>query len=319
MFRAKNLSLASLFLGIASVAAADSLQNINPVLKLFSHVESALTSLNPRPVPCPSTLPTSEFSQLTKTQKLTIEQITSIFENSTPAFVYEYIEDIDDGAGITTGRVGFNTNEGDLLDIVKKYLALKPKEPVQPLAAYVPCLEKVKGSAQYDCLYSDVDPNVRATPQWKSEGLKNSGFGLAWVQAAKDPIMQKVQDDHVEKTFFTPAVEWTKKLGLRSPLSCAIIYDTLIQMDTLPQMATLTQNQFATTHSGRTIPQTPEEERDWLRLYQVVRKADLSKTPVGASTTSRVDALGQLLDSGNMSLNLPLSFTYAGEHFQLGK
>ncbi len=38
-------------------------------------------------------------------QKLTIEQMTSFFENPTTEFQYDYVENLDDGRGFTVGRI----------------------------------------------------------------------------------------------------------------------------------------------------------------------------------------------------------------------
>jgi chitosanase len=252
-------------------------------------------------------------------QKLTLEQITSIFENSTPDFVYDYLEDIDDGAGVTAGRVGFNSSAGDLLGVVKDYLSVKPTTPKQPLSDYLSCLDSVQGTGNYKCLYPDVEPTAMTTPVFKSQGLLTVDFGLAWVTAAKDPAMRQAQDHFVEVNYFQPAMDWANQLGLQTALGDAMIYDTVIQMGILPEMTTKTQSQFAATHQGRIQPSGRIEETEWLRLYQLIRKAKLSETPVGAATTSRVDALSQVLDSGNLDLTLPLSFTYCGGDFRLEK
>src|SRR6185437_9800653 len=58
---------------------------------------------------------------LTARQVTRIEQLTTVFENSTTTFRYDYVEDLGDGRGYTAGRVGFCTGTGDLLDVVERY------------------------------------------------------------------------------------------------------------------------------------------------------------------------------------------------------
>ena len=55
-------------------------------------------------------------------------EITSTAENSTVDWTqqYTYIEDIGDQRGYTGGIVGFTSATGDMLDIVKNYVAIKP-------------------------------------------------------------------------------------------------------------------------------------------------------------------------------------------------
>jgi chitosanase len=50
---------------------------------------------------------------LTPQQHETIDQLTSLFENSTPILQYGYCEDIDDGRGLTAGRAGFTSGTGE--------------------------------------------------------------------------------------------------------------------------------------------------------------------------------------------------------------
>jgi chitosanase len=264
-----------------------------------------------------STLSEGSLSgEISDKQKLTIEQLTSIFENGTPDFDYSYIEDIGDGAGVTAGRVGFNTNAGDLLNVVIDYVSMKPKNNPPELAKYIVCLQSIVNTSQYACLYPSVSQADMATEAFKSDGLATVDFGKAWEEA-QDRDMKKSQDRFVEASYFNPAKEAANSFGLKSALGLAMIYDTVIQMDSLEQMAAYTQSQFAPTHGGRTTPQNSREELDWLKIYQAERKSVLSSTPIGATTTGRVDSLDQILDSGNLDLALPISFTYDGQAFSL--
>jgi len=260
--------------------------------------------------------PAAAAQSLTPRQKTTIEQLTSVFENSTTDFRYDYIEDIDDGAGITCGRVGFTV--GELLIITERYAAAKG--PETPLAGYIPCLKKMGAdiSKDYSCLFPSVPKEQLAAPGFKLEGglISKADFGQAWVQAGSDPVMKKIQDDYVDETYFKPAVKEAARLGLRTPLGLAFVYDAMIQMDTDPLFAAI-QGGFAAMHFGRVTPRGETEEAEWLRLYLAERKKELSVTPAGAATTPRVDALGQILDDMNLYLTLPIEFRYVNEHFRL--
>jgi len=251
---------------------------------------------------------------VTPGQKLTVERITSIFENSTADFRYDYIEDIDDGAGVTCGRVGFTSSE--LLLITGRYVALKGADTA--LARYLPCLRD-KGediSADYSCLFPSVPKEKLTTPEFKKEGggIAAADFGRAWVEAGADPVMKKIQDDYTDETYFQPALKTVRALGLRTPLALAFVYDAMIQMDTEPLFAAI-GSRFATAHGGRVKPSGAAEETEWLRLYIPERKKQLSVTPAGAATTSRVDALEQILNTGNFKLTLPIEFGYCGGNF----
>ena len=56
---------------------------------------------------------TGQLHRLTSDQKRRAEELTSIFENDTIELQYAYTEDLHDGRGITSGRVGFTTRDGD--------------------------------------------------------------------------------------------------------------------------------------------------------------------------------------------------------------
>jgi chitosanase len=50
---------------------------------------------------------------VTPQQHATIDQLTSLFENSTPILQYGYCENINDGRGFTAGRAGFCSGTGE--------------------------------------------------------------------------------------------------------------------------------------------------------------------------------------------------------------
>lgn len=63
---------------------------------------------------------------LATAEKRRDEQLTSLFENSTPDLQYGYIQNLHDGRGLTAGRAGFCTGTGDFYEVVRRYTDLKP-------------------------------------------------------------------------------------------------------------------------------------------------------------------------------------------------
>jgi hypothetical protein len=254
--------------------------------------------------------------QLSPRQKLTIQQITSIFETGTPEFQYGAIEDINDGAGVSCGPVGFNGGELEL--IVSRYSAAKNGDTA--LAAYLPCLEKMgpRIMQDYSCLFPSLTAAQMAAPEFKTEGglISKVDFGKAWTQAAEDPVMRQVQDRYVEETYFDPAMKEADGFGLRTALGCACVYDAEIQMETGPLFAAVKKN-FAAAHAGREKPADIAEEAEWLRFYMDERHAELAGSSPSESTAGRVDSLRQILESRNFPLQLPLAFTYDGQSFSI--
>ena len=255
-------------------------------------------------------------SDLSAQQKLTVEQITSIFENGTSSFQYDYIEDIGDGAGITCGRVGFTGSELQL--VVSRYAA---KNPSTQLAQYLPCLQKMGDGIMkdYSCLYPSLNADELARSDFKTEGgtIGQVDFGKAWRDAGGDAVMRRIQDDYVDEAYFQPAMKLVASLGLTTPLSAAFIYDACIQQGCDSKFFQEVPRQFAAAHQGRANPQNLDEEAAWLNLYIPERKVELSVTPAGAATVDRVESLAQILGTKNFQLQLPMAFDYAGHHFKL--
>ncbi|MGV9249725.1 chitosanase [Streptomyces sp. NPDC003710] len=91
----------------------------------------------------------------------------SVFENGTTTVDYGYSENLGDGRGVTSGRAGFTTADGDALKVVRAYAEQRPDNP---LARFVPALERAA---------DDGDDSPGALP--------DSEYIAAWKKAAKDP------------------------------------------------------------------------------------------------------------------------------------
>ncbi len=260
-------------------------------------------------------LSTNCFAALTELQHQRIEQITSVFENSDPEFQYAYIEDIDDGAGITAGRVGFNSNCGSLLDIVKDYTDLKPDNQLAP---YLSCLSAIKNRPDYACLFPHVAANVAAKKRFRTRDLVHFDFGKAFVAAANDPIFRKVQDDNVENYIFQPALQVATKLNLHTALGIAMIYDTGIQTGYGGGMGMEGIISRMNTQ--------PTNEVDWMAAYMASR-LDTLRHPLRADGTRyevplyvsapRAEAFIEILKAKNYELTAPIKFKYFGQKFDI--
>jgi chitosanase len=227
---------------------------------------------------------------LTDTQKRRAEQFTSIFENDTIELQYGYVENIHDGRGITAGRAGFTTGTGDLVLVVERYAEAVPGNLLE---MYLPRLRKLAEEESDD-----------------TSGLK--GLKKAWREAAKDPAFRAVQDDIVDSEYFLPAMARADALGLRLPLSRAVLYDTILQHgegddpDGLPALIRRTNRK-----AGGSPADGVDEER-WLRRFLRVRRATLAHahdpaTREGwAEAVDRVDAFLDILEDGNVNLDGPI-------------
>jgi chitosanase len=119
-------------------------------------------------------------AELTKEQKKRCEEYTSIFENDTIELQYAYVENIHDGRGYTSGRAGFTTGTADALEVIKKYTA---KKPGNPLAKFIPELETLAKKSSGDVTHL-------------------SGYPAAWKECAKDAVFRQTQDEVSDEMYY---------------------------------------------------------------------------------------------------------------------
>ena len=233
---------------------------------------------------------TTSDGWMTQDQKRRAMQITSVFENGDPQFHYDYVENINDGRGYTSGRVGFTTGTGDAYQVVQRYT---DQVPNNQLAKYLPRLKELNNSE---------DDSVA--------GLE--GYAQAWAQAAKDPLFRQAQDNEVDEVYYRPAMKQANTLGLHTAIGRAIIYDTIIQHgegntpDSLGALITRTNT------AAHGTPATGVNELTWLQEFLDTRRADLAHAynfdtrEAWALSVDRVDALLALLNGGNLDLKGPV-------------
>ena len=250
---------------------------------------------------------------LTNDQHRRIEQISSVFENGTTEFEYGYIEDIDDGAGVTAGRVGFNTAHGSLLNLVKAYTEINPKNSITP---YLSCLTKIIHTSEYKCLFPSVSSDVLKTKEFRESLISHFDFGFDFIETAKEHLFVQLQDKIVEQDIYAPSIEWAKKLNIKSALGVAMIYDTILQTGAYGGMGLEGIISRMTSQ--------PTSEPEWLSVYMESRldtlkrpfKADGTRYDVAPYITwPRAEALIEILKTGNLDLNAPISFSYFNESF----
>jgi chitosanase len=56
-----------------------------------------------------------------------------------------------------------------------------------------------------------------------------SGFPEDWAAAARDSVFRAAQDTLADRLTFTPALDAARRLGIRTPLGVAVLYDTAVQ------------------------------------------------------------------------------------------
>lgn len=240
---------------------------------------------------------------LTKEQKHRTEELTSVFENSTPVLDYAYGEDLGDGRGITSGRAGFCTGTGDSVLVVKKYTDLKPNNI---LAKYLPeltALENKRINTNHD--QSDVS------------GLSKIGdFISDWANAAKDPDFKSTQDAIVDELYYQPSAKKADLLGLKLPLSRAELYDAIIQHGDGQDLDSIDSLIARATDKSGGSPKSQIDEKVWLDNFLSIRKATLSycykidSREEWSESYGRVDVFSDLVKDGNYYLDKPITIKH---------
>lgn len=251
------------------------------------------------------------------------DQLVSVFENGTTKIQYAYAENLGDGRGVTAGRAGFTTNDGDALQVVRAYT---DKKPDNPLARFVPALQRLADGDAADEDAADEPDGSGATDEADPDGpgtrtLPDADYIAAWKRAAADPVFREVQDAQVDDRYFDPAVRAADKAGVTSPLALAELYDASIQHgngsdgDALPALIRRTTAKVGTPAKAG--------EKAWLNAFFDVRVHDLTH-PVNADTADewrtsvdRVEALRRLAESGHQALDGPFTVTAFGSSYTI--
>ncbi|MCE0763439.1 chitosanase [Pseudonocardia kujensis] len=241
-------------------------------------------------------------------------RLTSTAENSTVAWwdQYEYVEDIRDGRGYTGGLVGFTTATSDMLELVERYAGARPTG--NPLAPYLPGLRACAefGETVDQAAYGRDGAGASVA----ADRHLGPAFLTAWVQAARtDPVFRRCQRDLRDEVYWRPALEAAVADGL-GPLGRALYYDTLVNHG--PGEAGSGDGSFTDIRS-RTPGARPVDggaEAVWLAAFLGRRSAVLTEwgdnPPDG-----RVAMFGRLLDSGNLGLTTPFSWSVYGDAFTM--
>jgi chitosanase len=221
-------------------------------------------------------------------------ELVSSAENSTLDWRKEfgYIEDIGDGRGYTGGLIGFCSGTGDMLALVRSYVAA---EPGNPLTAFLPALRQVDG-----------------TPSHRGLGAP---FVAAWHRAARDRVFQRMQMRELDRVYFDPAVRRAKADGLGT-LGQFIYYDAIVMHGPGPSPSSFGGIRRRATERAPT-PADGGSEVAYLEAFLDVRRAQM-KTEDKHGDTSRIDDEQLVfLREGNLALRPPLVWHTYGDRYEI--
>ena len=217
-----------------------------------------------------------------------VEEVVSVFENSSLKLQYAYIEALGDGRGYTAGRMGATTATGDLLATVQRYLKIDSNSEFKKILPLL--VERAKSE-------SGSIVGLESLPR-------------LWKQAARDPKFVQVQDELENEMIYLPTVKLTKKAKVKSHLGFLCLYDTLVQHG----------EEELTQILARLKPAYPSEAAflsDFLdlRFQFLYFPGDPSTRDEWRESSGRIFALKKLIREKNLTLEGPFSINPFGEAF----
>jgi chitosanase len=230
----------------------------------------------------------------TPAEKEIAMELVSSAENSTLDWrsEYGYIEDIGDGRGYTAGLIGFCSGTGDMLALVRSYVAAAPHDP---LAGFLPALRRVDGTASH-------------------RGL-GAPFVVAWKRAARDPLFRHLQMRELDRVYFDPAVNRAKADGLGT-LGQFIYYDAIVMHGPGPDPSSFGGIRARAIRRAPT-PAEGGSQPTYLNAFLDVRRAQM-KTEAKHGDTSRIDdEQRRFLREGNLTLRPPLIWHTYGDRYEI--
>lgn len=284
------------FLALGGIAAA-----VGGVTACASPAAPAAAPTSPGATPSPASAGGLEDPR----RRRVADAVISSFENSDTDLPYSVAERLDDGRGITAGRAGFTSGTHDLLLVVQRYRRAAGETP---LGRYLPALTAV------DSAVRDGGDGADTT------GL--DGFEAVWRRTSDDdPRLNRAQDAVFDELYFAPAMAQAARLGVRTALGQLVLLDSAVQHGTdsdpdgLPAMV---------AEAGRAAGSGPDrDEVGWLRAFLDVRRAhlldpaDAETAQVWRESVPRVDTLTTLLDEDRLDLDVPLTWSFAGQRFRV--
>ena len=150
-----------------------------------------------------------------------------------------------------------------------------------------------------------------------------TGFPEDWSHAAADPLFRTAQDTAADRLTFTPALAAAHRVGLRTALGVAILFDTAVQHGTADDPDGLPALLRRATEAADGDPATGIREKAWLLAFLDVRADDLrdphnaDSQQVWAESVDRVDALRQLVTTDQHRLTPPVTLNVSGGEYVL--
>lgn len=218
----------------------------------------------------------AEVVPMAATQAEAAKAIVNIFETGAVRGRYGSVTLLPGDTGrLTYGRSQTTLGSGNLRVLVERYCASVGARFGARLRAWLPALAARSPAADTDGKLHNL---LRA--------------------AADDPLMRDVQDRFFDEVYWEPALRAASRLGIRSPLGVAVVYDSWVH----GSWAALRDR----ANAAASLRDAGEHE--WLRRYVRLRREWLGThpNPLLRRTVYRMDAFHALMEQDAWGLPLPL-------------
>lgn len=215
---------------------------------------------------------------LSDLQKQAAQAIVNIFETGKTLGDYGRVTLLSGDPGhLTYGRSQTTLGSGNLHLLIKAYCETPGAACARALKPYLKRL-------------ADIDLALD----------RDMAFRALLAEAGGDPVMQDAQDAFFDRVYWIPASKTATALGFSSPLSMAVIYDSLIHgsWSAMRDRTVARIGEAARAGEKKWVPAYVAERRNWLATHSntLLRK-----------TVYRMDAFNTLIKAGNWSLAIPMS------------
>jgi chitosanase len=210
------------------------------------------------------------------TQAQAAKALVNLFETGEVRGNYGQVTLLPGDTGrLTYGRAQTTLGSGNLHLMIERYCGTVGARFGARLRAWLPALAARSAAADTDLKLHNL---LRA--------------------CADDPVMRDVQDGFFDEMYWEPATRAAARLGIRSPLGVAVVYDSWVH----GSWAMLRDR----TSAAGALQQVGEHE--WIQRYVRIRREWLATHPNALlrQTVYRMDAFQRLIAQDAWGLPLPL-------------
>ncbi len=229
--------------------------------------------------------------------KRTIQQLTSIFENSSLDLQYTYVANIGDQRGWTFGFPGFTSGTYSGTFFLEEYRRQRRKNP---LNRFLPAFRRID-SGHHDSEGRNPD----------TSGLEE--FPAVFQSLGGDPKFRRAQHTLVDRLAWRPARRLADRLGARRHITLGQLYDAYVNHgeDGINRLLRRTNRRAGGT------PADGINEAAWLKVFLQTRFRVLRADPVWSLATDRIRVYERLLRDRNVHLRTPMDVDCYNNSFEL--